>query len=192
MLATDAVTSALIAGIVALVVAAIGGTVSVLTNRRTLKEQRKSNDEKLEHEREAVRQTLREQRKSTDEKLEHEREALRQTLEQERKLNDARLDYEREKLRELTRTQFMAEEAIRDLLKCEEFPLRTFETIRNRVGGFDGNDGDDLRQLLIRSGAVRFRSKSSPKKELWGLVSRNRDLIKSRAEKDQPREEDLE
>ena len=82
----------------------------------------------------------------------------------------------------------MAEQAIRDFLKSEEWPLRSFEKIKDRVGGFDGNDGDDLRRLLIRSGAVRFWSKSKPKTELWGLVRENRDLIKSRREKYRPKE----
>ena len=69
-------TSALIAGIVALVVALIGGAISWLTNRKTLDQERKSNDAKLDHERDTLRQTLEQERQLNDAKLNHERDTL--------------------------------------------------------------------------------------------------------------------
>ena len=65
-------------------------------------------------------------------------------------------------------TQFMAEQAVRALLEYEGFRKRTFAAIKERLGGFHE---DELRQLLVRSGAVRFTGQGGT--ELWGLASRN-------------------
>jgi hypothetical protein len=79
---------------------------------------------------------------------------------------------QRDKLRLELRTQFMAEEAIRQLLLDPRWKLRSFELIRRRVGGFDD---DSLRQLLVRAGALRFQAKDG--EELWGLRERNADHL---------------
>ena len=73
-------------------------------------------------------------------------------------------DLDREKLR----TGFMAEQVARKLLEVRE-PKRTFREIKKRLGGFDD---EDLRQILVKSGAVRFE-RTTDKAELWGLLSRN-------------------
>jgi len=62
----------------------------------------------------------------------------------------------------------MAEAAIHDLLQ-EAQPLRSFDRIKKRVGGFEDND---LRRLLVRSGALRYWS-SDGTTEFWGLRARN-------------------
>ena len=79
---------------------------------------------------------------------------------------------QRDRLRVELRTQFMAEEAIRQLLLDERWKLRSFERIKRRVGGFDD---DELRQLLVRAGALRFQGRSG--EELWGLRQRNLDQL---------------
>ena len=76
------------------------------------------------------------------------------------------------RLRTELRTQFMAEEAIRVLLLSEKWKLRSFEAISARVRGFEA---DELRQLLIRAGALCFEGKDGS--ELWGLRARNEDKL---------------
>jgi hypothetical protein len=115
MLATDSVSSAVIAGVVALLVAGCAAMVNVATTRSTLR-------------------------------------------------------HEREKLEAEMRTQFMAEAAIRELLLQEGWEQRSFTVIQNKVGGFED---DELRQLLVRSGAVRFFGKDPQQTEYWGLRERN-------------------
>ncbi|WP_052749045.1 hypothetical protein [Arsukibacterium ikkense] len=74
----------------------------------------------------------------------------------------------RQRLEADFKTQDSAEKLIRSLLEQPDWSKRSFDTIASKVGGF--ND-DDLRQLLVRSGAVRFYSADG--KELWGLLSKN-------------------
>jgi hypothetical protein len=81
---------------------------------------------------------------------------------------------QREKLRLELRTQFMAEEAIRVLLLQDNWKQRSFSIIKKTIGGFKD---DELRQLLVRSGAVRFYSNDASKTEWWGLRERNMDLL---------------
>ena len=77
-----------------------------------------------------------------------------------------------QQFREGLRTQYMAEAAIGELLDGDH-DKRSFDVIRRRIGGFSD---DDLRQLLVRSGAVRFyRGRgTSHEVELWGLRARNK------------------
>lgn len=70
--------------------------------------------------------------------------------------------------RDKVRTEFMAEQVAEKLLNIRE-PKRSFSAIKKRLGGFED---DDLRQILVRSGAVRFEAKSDGE-ELWGLLVRN-------------------
>jgi hypothetical protein len=55
------------------------------------------------------------------------------------------------------------------LLAETQWPLRSFKVIRHHLAGFED---DELRRLLVRAGAIRFKSKSG--EELWGLIDRNR------------------
>ena len=65
---------------------------------------------------------------------------------QERKIQ-ADLEQQEQRLRTELRTEFMAEEAVKKLLRYEKWEKRSFPEIQRRVGGFDD---DDLRKLLVR------------------------------------------
>lgn len=78
------------------------------------------------------------------------------------------------RLRKELQTEFMAEKLVRKLLSNKEWKTRSFEEIGKKIGGFEE---DELRKLLIRAGAVRFYKKDKTKKELWGLLSRNKDKL---------------
>ena len=65
-----------------------------------------------------------------------------------------------------------AERVAHTLLSDSRWRLRTFMVIRHHLGGFGD---DELRKILVRSGAIRFKSKSGT--ELWGLVERNADRL---------------
>lgn len=71
-----------------------------------------------------------------------------------------------------------AENAISKLLNHPNWTKRTFTSINEKIGGFED---DELRKLLVRSGAVRFYVKngSDVKVEHWGLISRNKDQLKT-------------
>lgn len=70
------------------------------------------------------------------------------------------------------KTEFMAEHAVKKLLMHEKWKQRSFEEIDKKIGGFEQNE---LRKLLVRSGAVRFYDPSG--NEFWGLISRNQDRL---------------
>lgn len=72
------------------------------------------------------------------------------------------------KLRRDHKLDRMAENAACKLLEAEDWKMRSFEQIKARLGGFDD---DELRRVLVRAGAVRFRDQDG--KELWGLLKRN-------------------
>ena len=75
---------------------------------------------------------------------------------------------ERKLAREL-QLEDSAESVAFELLSDGEWRLRSFKVIRHHLGGFPDND---LRKILVRSGAIRFMAKSG--EELWGLLERNR------------------
>ena len=76
------------------------------------------------------------------------------------------------KLKAELRTEFMAEEAAKALLQNDQWQKRSFEEIKKRLGGFAD---DELRKILVRAGAVRFEGGEG--KELWGLISRNKNAL---------------
>jgi len=79
---------------------------------------------------------------------------------------------QKEKLRTELKLEFAAETAIRELLSEDQWTLRSFATISKRLHGFEENE---LRKLLIRSGALRFESRED--EEMWGLRERNKDKL---------------
>lgn len=83
-------------------------------------------------------------------------------------IQERKLSRDRSNFLDQIKTMYMAEEAVRKLLTVDKWKLRSFSEIKKRVGGFEDNE---LRQLLIRSGAIAFYDKDD--KELWGLLSRN-------------------
>ena len=61
----------------------------------------------------------------------------------------------------------MAETTARHFLAHKSFTDRSFETLRNHLGGFTD---DELRRILVRAGAIRvYRADGS---EWWRLLSR--------------------
>lgn len=88
--------------------------------------------------------------------------------ERQRELLAEQLRLQEDRLRTELRTEFMAETAIQELLNGT-YDQRSFAVIKKRLGGFDDNE---LRQLLVRSGAVRFY-RSRDQEEMWGLRARN-------------------
>ena len=84
---------------------------------------------------------------------------------------------QRERLRQELRTEFMAEQALVALLTHPDWTLRSFAAIRRKVGGFEEND---LRQLLIRAGALRFERRDG--EEMWGLRRLNEHLLTRQAD----------
>ncbi|MEU3796004.1 hypothetical protein [Streptomyces fructofermentans] len=71
------------------------------------------------------------------------------------------------------RTEFRVESAIRLLLKHDKYRSRTFEKIKSYVPGYTD---EELRMMLLRSGAVRFSAKNG---EYWGLVKRNKHRLRA-------------
>ncbi|MCG2592001.1 hypothetical protein LZ009_04325 [Ramlibacter sp. XY19] len=75
-------------------------------------------------------------------------------------------------LQEQHKVEFMAEETARHFLSHKSFTDRSFETLRNHLGGFED---DELRKILVRAGAIRvFRDDGS---EWWRLLSRMDEYI---------------
>jgi hypothetical protein len=75
-------------------------------------------------------------------------------------------------LQEQHKVEFMAEETARHFLSHKSFTDRSFETLRNHLGGFGD---DELRKILVRAGAIRvFREDGS---EWWRLLSRMEEFI---------------
>jgi hypothetical protein len=68
------------------------------------------------------------------------------------------------------RLENRSEAAVLDLLMQRPFRMRSLDIIRSHLGGFD--DDNKLRQVLIRVGALRWRTENG--EEVWGLLDRNR------------------
>jgi hypothetical protein len=75
-------------------------------------------------------------------------------------------------LQQQYKAEFMAEETARHFLSHKSFTDRSFETLRNHLGGFGD---DELRKILVRAGAIRvYRDDGS---EWWRLLSRMEEFI---------------
>ena len=80
--------------------------------------------------------------------------------------NQLRIQQEQHKV------EFMAEVTARHFLMHKSFTDRSFETLRNHLGGFTD---DELRRILVRAGAIRvYRQDGS---EWWRLLSRMDEYI---------------
>ena len=77
-----------------------------------------------------------------------------------------------EVLRQQHKTEFMAEETARHFLSHRSFTDRSFETLRNHLGGFED---DELRKILVRAGAIRVVREDGT--EWWRLLSRMDEYI---------------
>jgi hypothetical protein len=73
---------------------------------------------------------------------------------------------------EMHKVEYMAEETARHFLSHRSFTDRSFETLRQHLGGFGD---DELRKILVRAGAIRvYRDDGS---EWWRLLSRMDEYI---------------
>src|SRR5688572_10257630 len=70
------------------------------------------------------------------------------------------------------RLHFQAETVARKLLSDERWNLRTFDTLKRHLGGFED---DALRQILVQAGAIRFEDPNGL--EVWGLLERTMPLL---------------
>lgn len=86
-----------------------------------------------------------------------------------RKTNATNLRIATEKLESENRLTNQASNAIAELLRHPKWELRSFEAISKHVRGFED---DELRKLLVASGAVSFEQVGTGR-ELWGLRERN-------------------
>src|SRR6478735_4082980 len=87
-------------------------------------------------------------------------------------LNRQQLANQLRALQEQHKVEFMAEETARHFLSHKSFTDRSFETLRNHLGGFGD---DELRKILVRAGAIRvYREDGS---EWWRLLSRMEEFI---------------
>jgi hypothetical protein len=85
--------------------------------------------------------------------------------------NQLRLQQEQHKV------EFMAEETARHFLSHRAYTDRSFDTLRNHLGGFGD---DELRKILVRAGAIRvYREDGS---EWWRLLSRMEEYIERKRE----------
>jgi hypothetical protein len=74
-------------------------------------------------------------------------------------------------LREQHKTEFMAEATARHFLSHKGYTDRTFQVLKEHLGGFED---DELRKILVRAGAVRvYRDEE----EWWYLLSRTDERI---------------
>ncbi len=90
----------------------------------------------------------------------------------------AALYLQTERLKQELKTEFMAEQAIADLLNHPDWKLRSWKILSSRIGGFDE---EELRQMLVRAGALRFWSHENGQDlEWWGLRTRNEDRLNLR------------
>ena len=81
-----------------------------------------------------------------------------------------------ELLKSQHKTEFMAEDTARHFLSHKGFTDRSFETLRNHLGGFDD---DELRKILVRAGAIRVMREDGS--EWWRLLSRMDEFIERKA-----------
>lgn len=86
---------------------------------------------------------------------------------------------EQDRMREELKLENSIEAAIIQLLDKQNWELRSFQTIKRHIRGFKD---DELRQHLVRAGAIAFEDKSRAKEgpdkvEQWGLLSKNVDRL---------------
>jgi hypothetical protein len=75
-------------------------------------------------------------------------------------------------LQEQHKVEFMAEATARHFLGHKSFTDRSFDTLRNHLGGFGD---DELRKILVRAGAIRVYREDGT--EWWRLLSRMDEYI---------------
>jgi len=91
-------------------------------------------------------------------------------------LNRQQLRNQLEVMRAQHKTEFMAEETARHFLSHQSFTDRSFDTLRQHLGGFED---DELRKILVRAGAMRIYREDGT--EWWRLLSRMDEFIERKA-----------
>ena len=96
---------------------------------------------------------------------------------------------ERDNLRQELKLEYSIETAIIQLLGKQGWKQRSIKAIKRHIRGFAD---DELRQYLVRAGAVAFegrpdpdsgeRSKDPEEQELWGLLKNNVDSLAKKSE----------
>ncbi|WP_269531396.1 hypothetical protein [Chitinimonas sp. BJYL2] len=94
-------------------------------------------------------------------------------------LNRQQLQHQLQTLREQHKTEFMAEETARHFLSHKGYTDRSFDTLRQHLGGFEDNE---LRKILVRAGAIRVYREDNT--EWWRLLSRMDEFIDSKRQRD--------
>lgn len=101
-----------------------------------------------------------------------QRERLESELAFQRTKFEDELSHQRERLKAEFAVEESVEAALRHFLGLH-LPYRSFQMIRHHIGGFQSNE---LRQLLVRAGAVRFMAADGT--EMWALRERVADDFK--------------
>ncbi|MEX1002661.1 MAG: hypothetical protein WDZ35_11145 [Crocinitomicaceae bacterium] len=82
-----------------------------------------------------------------------------------------------QKLQLAHKTDFMAETTAIHFLSHKSYTDRSFETLKQHLGGFDD---DELRKILVRAGAIRVYRDGDESDEWWRLLSRNEEYIEKK------------
>lgn len=80
-------------------------------------------------------------------------------------------------LKDEHKTLFSAESTAIHFLSHKGYTDRSFEMLKERLGGFED---DELRKILVRAGAVRFFRNDNPQDEWWRLLSRMDEFIEKK------------
>lgn len=75
------------------------------------------------------------------------------------------------------KTDFMAETTVIHFLSHKSYTDRSFEALKKHLGGFED---DELRKILVRSGAIRIFRDGDETDEWWRLLSRNKEYIEKK------------
>jgi len=90
-------------------------------------------------------------------------------------LQRQRMKHEIDVMREAHKTEFMAESTAQHFLNHKQYTDRSFETLRNHLGGFED---DELRKILVRAGAIRTIREDGT--EWWRLLNRMDEYIEKK------------
>lgn len=80
-------------------------------------------------------------------------------------LQKQRFEQELKIKQEEFKTEFVAENTIKHFLNDKKYSDRRFTTLKKHLGGFEDNE---LRKLLVRSGAICIRNEKE--EEFWTLL----------------------
>lgn len=154
-LSTPQVVAAVVAGGVSIVTATVTAIVTLSLSGRRAKL-----DERLAELKAQMDRELAARRETLDERLTTMKAQFDRELADQR----ARLD---------NRATYAAERVAHALLMHPAWRQRSFSIIKAKLGGFEDNQ---LRQILVQAGAIRFKRESDGI-EFWGLLDRNQEVL---------------